>query len=219
MFGLRLTLTSGRRAVRRIIDLSNPEFGNFDYEDTTVGEENIRTLRITNLGNSTLHVTNIDLPTGFSVASSWSSDIPAGTYQDIPIAFTPPSTGPFGGIMSVSSNKTGGTSDVEISGNGVAAGGTPAPPMVDYTSGDLDAFNTSYPDLPADTGGWVAYTSTSGIGDPDSDPSEWTLLGGPSYEQGDYAEWSGTGMSSGDWGAVRVTSGGESSGWGVGQKP
>lgn len=98
--------------ITRIIRLE----GDLNFDSVQVGSTSQKTLTIYNDGNSTLTVTNIDYPTGFS--GDWSGDIPAGSYHDVTVTFTPTQVKIYDGTLTVSSNKTSGANTKSVSGNG-----------------------------------------------------------------------------------------------------
>ena len=112
----RLTITDS--SVTRIISLR----GNFDFGNVVIGTVPITTLTITNSGNSPLTVTGISYPTGYN--GNWSGTIPAGGSQNVTITFAPSALANYGGMITVTSDATSGTSTTSVSGLGVAT--TPA---------------------------------------------------------------------------------------------
>jgi hypothetical protein len=102
--------------VTRVIRLT----GDLLFGNVTVGQSAQRTLTIYNDGNSTLNVSGITYPNGFS--GNWSGgNIAAGSSQNVTVVFAPSGEGNAGGELSVSSNRTGGTSGMAVSGTGIAA--------------------------------------------------------------------------------------------------
>ena len=114
---------SNTPALTRIIDLSS----NLSFGDVQVGQTATRTLTIGNSGNSTLSVSSISYPAGFSGA--WSGDIPAGESRNVTVTFAPAEAKSYGGTVTVNSNATSGTNTMSASGTG-----TPAP----YKFGSFD---------------------------------------------------------------------------------
>jgi len=96
----------------RIISLS----GDTTFGDVYINESATTILKISNTGNSTLHVTGITYPSGFS--GSWTGDISAGSFHDITVTFAPTQMETYGGTLTVSSNKTSGTNTKSVSGTG-----------------------------------------------------------------------------------------------------
>lgn len=90
--------------------------GSTSFGTVPVGLSSTRSLRINNSGNSQLSVTGISLPSGFS--GSWNGQIPAGSYQDVSITFTPTAAQTYSGTLSVQSDATSGNSNHSIVGYG-----------------------------------------------------------------------------------------------------
>jgi len=85
-----------------------------NFGTVQVGSTSTKTLRISNTGNSTLTVTSIIYPPGFS--GDWSGNIPAGDSHDVTVTFSPTEVKTYSGTLRVSSNKTSGTNTKSISG-------------------------------------------------------------------------------------------------------
>ena len=97
----------------RIIALS----GNLEFGNVVVGASAQRTLTITNSGNSTLNVSGLSYPGGFS--GNWpSGTIPAGGSQNVTATFSPTAAASYGGTVTVNSDKTIGTNTIAASGTG-----------------------------------------------------------------------------------------------------
>ncbi|QSE99203.1 choice-of-anchor D domain-containing protein [Fulvivirga lutea] len=110
-----LTITGHGRKTR-IIRLT----GNLDFGTVEPGSTLSRNVGIVNDGNSPITINSISTPSGFS--GNWSGTINPGTVKYVSIQFTPTTAGQYySGTLSVSSNKTGGTHTIGISGQ---AGGT-----------------------------------------------------------------------------------------------
>lgn len=76
-----------------------------------------RTVTVSNSGNSTLTVSSIAYPFGFS--GNWSSaQIPPGGSKDLIVTFSPNYVSNFGGVITFNSNKTSGDNTITASGNG-----------------------------------------------------------------------------------------------------
>ena len=103
---------SGTAAMSRIISLS----GNLTFGSVQVGSTAQGTLRISNNGNSTLTISSISYPSGFSGA--WSGTVSAGGYHDVTVTFAPTSASSYGGTITVNSDKTSGTNTGSCSGAG-----------------------------------------------------------------------------------------------------
>ena len=99
----------------RIISLS----GNLAFGNVTVGASAQSTLNIANTGNSTLTVSSISYPSGFS--GSWSGTIAAGSSQNVTVTFSPSAATSYGGTVTVNSDKTSGVNTIAASGTGTAA--------------------------------------------------------------------------------------------------
>lgn len=82
----------------RVISLS----GNLAFGNVAVGSSFQRTLTISNNGNSTLNVSSISYPSGFS--GSWSGAIPASGSQNVTVTFSPSSATGYSGNITVSSD-------------------------------------------------------------------------------------------------------------------
>ena len=99
-------------ASTRIIRLS----GDLAFGSVTVGQTSQRTLTIYNDGNSTLAVSGISYPTGFS--NNWSGTISAGGSRNVTVTFAPTAATSYGGTVTVNSDKTSGTNTISCSGTG-----------------------------------------------------------------------------------------------------
>jgi hypothetical protein len=93
--------------------------GNLAFGNVQVGSTASALLTITNTGSSTLTVTGISYPTGFS--GSWNGGVPAGGSQQVTVTFAPTSASNFGGTVTVNGDHTSGTNTITASGAGVAA--------------------------------------------------------------------------------------------------
>ena len=99
----------------RIISLS----GTLAFGSVAVSQASDRTLTVANTGNSTLTVTGMTGPTGFS--STWTSGtIAAGGSQVATIRFSPTIAQAYSGTITVTSDHTAGTNTIAVSGNGTA---------------------------------------------------------------------------------------------------
>jgi len=98
----------------RVIALS----GNLAFGDVATGQTSTpQTLTISNTGNSTLTVTSITYPAGFS--GNWSGTIAAGSSQNVTVTFAPTAAQSYSGVVTVNSDKTSGTDTISISGTGM----------------------------------------------------------------------------------------------------
>ena len=99
----------------RIISLS----GNLAFGNLTVGSSAQRTLTIANSGNSTMTVSGINYPSGFS--GNWSGTIPPGTSRNVNVTFSPVLAINYGGNnLVVNTDATSGTGSMAVSGIGVS---------------------------------------------------------------------------------------------------
>jgi hypothetical protein len=105
----------------RIIALSgNMNFGNVALNGTANS-----TLTISNNGNSTMTVTGISYPAGFSGDYS-SGTIGAGDAQDVTVTFSPTAAATYGGNIVVAADETSGSDSIAASGTGVVVTVEPA---------------------------------------------------------------------------------------------
>lgn len=95
----------------RIIVLS----GNLDFGDVAVGSSPQSTLTISNAGNSTLTVSNMTFPNGFS--GSFSGAIASGATANVTVAFSPVANQPYLGTITVVSDETFGANTITASGD------------------------------------------------------------------------------------------------------
>jgi copper(I)-binding protein len=117
---------NGTVLATRIIALS----GSLSFGNVTVGSTGTATLTIANNGNSTLNVTGITYPIGFSGA--FSGTIAAGNSTNVVVTFAPVAAQSYSGTVSVSSDKTSGANTISASGTG-----TPVPTRIIGLSGNL----------------------------------------------------------------------------------
>jgi hypothetical protein len=110
----------------RIISLS----GNLAFGNVTVGSSPQSSLTIYNTGNSTMTISSISYPSGFS--GNWSGTIAAGGSQSVTVTFSPTSAISYGGTVTVNSDKTSGTNTITASGTGI-----PVPTRIISLSGNL----------------------------------------------------------------------------------
>ena len=106
---------TGTVATTRVISLS----GNLAFGDVAVGSSTESSLTIANKGNSTLTVSGITCPSGFS--GNWSGTIAAGGSHVVPVTFSPTSAASYGGTVTVDANQTSGTNTATASGTGTVA--------------------------------------------------------------------------------------------------
>ena len=160
---------NGTIAPTRILTLS----GNLSFGDIYTGETESRNLSLSNAGNTTLNISSISFPTGFSGA--WSGSIPPSGRQDIVVTFSPLEEQSYSGTVSVSSDLTDGNSTTTISGYG-----TTTPTRVLALSGDL-----SFAGVQIDS----AATRTLTVGNTGNFP---LTIASISYPTGFTGSWSGT---------------------------
>jgi surface antigen len=104
---------TGTAAPTRIISLG----GNLAFGNVTVNSSAQSTLTIYNTGNSTMTVSSISYPSGFS--GNWSGTIVAGGSQPVTVTFSPTSATSYGGTITVNSDKTSGVNTIAASGTGL----------------------------------------------------------------------------------------------------
>jgi|GEM_PF-2346317 len=128
LYGVTRTETSTCNVTipTRIISLS----GDLAFGNVIVGQGPQRTMTVSNTGNSTLSVSSISCPSGFS-ASPQSFTVGAGGSRDVTITFSPAAAQSYGGTITVNSDKTSGTNTRSCSGTGIA------PTRVIRLTGDL----------------------------------------------------------------------------------
>ena len=93
--------------------------GGLNFGGVTTGVTATAILYITNTGNTNLTVTSIAYPNGFS--GPWSGTIPAGSQHGVTVTFAPGAVANYGGTISVTSDATGGSGTISVSGAGVPA--------------------------------------------------------------------------------------------------
>jgi len=154
----------------RIISLS----GDLAFGSVLVGSSPQRILTINNTGSSTMTVSGISYPSGFS--GDWSGTIAAGDSQPVTVTFSPTSTTSYGGTVTVNSDKTSGTNTIAASGTGTL---TP-PTRIISLSGNL-AF-----------GSVMVGTSPQRILTISNTGNSTMTISGISYPSGFSGDWSGT---------------------------
>jgi len=98
--------------------------GNLDFGSVAVEAYAFRTLMISNSGNATLTVSNINCPAGFN--AGWQAGtIPAGGAQSVFITFQPTAVQNYSGTLSVSSDALAGSGQISVSGQGAKTGTAP----------------------------------------------------------------------------------------------
>jgi hypothetical protein len=91
--------------------------GNLAFGDVAVGSSAQSNLTISNTGNSTLTISGIVYPTGFS--GNWSGTIAPGNSQQVTVTFSPTTTTIYGVIATVNADNSTGANLIPISGIGV----------------------------------------------------------------------------------------------------
>jgi len=85
----------------KVIQLS----GSLDFGDVPVNGTVQSVLRITNVGDTTLTVTSISYPGGFS--GGFAGSVAPGATQNVIVSFTPTTASPYSGTLTVNSDATG----------------------------------------------------------------------------------------------------------------
>ncbi len=111
-YGNELSFTT--LASTRIINLN----GSLIFGNVNVSSGKQLTFTISNTGNSTLTVSSISYPAGFT--GNWSGTIPASGSRTVTVTFTPTAAQSYSGTVTVNSDKTGGTNTLSISGTGTS---------------------------------------------------------------------------------------------------
>ncbi len=178
--GNNTTTCLGIGAVR-IINLT----GDLSFGNVTVGQTVTRTLTIHNDGNSTLTISSISYPEGFS--GNWNGTIAAGESLNVTVAFSPTAAQNYGGNITVNSDSTSGTNTRACSGTGVST-----PTRIIRLSGDLAFGNIA-------TGDTVARTLVI-----HNDGNIALTISGIIYPAGFDGNWIGT-VAAGEFHSVLVT--------------
>jgi len=102
-----MTYITKRIALDNNIEFVNP---------VLIGESEDASLTISNIGNSTMTVSGIDVPSGFS--ADWTSGtITSGGNQAVRITFSPTDDIDYSGTITVNGDQTSGTNSVSVSGS------------------------------------------------------------------------------------------------------
>jgi hypothetical protein len=111
-------------APTRIIGIS----GNLAFGNVAVGQTASATFTITNSGNSVLTVTNMTVPSCGTWSATWTSGtiLPGGS-QQVTQFFTPTSSQPCTGTLTVVGDQTSGTNTLPTSGTGGGSSPSPTP--------------------------------------------------------------------------------------------
>ncbi len=123
---------TGTSASTRVIALPT----SLAFGDVQVATTKTMTLLIQNTGNSALAISSISYPAGFT--GSWNGTIAAGGSQSVTVTFAPTAAQVYSGALTVSSDKTGGTNTLQISG-----AGTLVPDRIINLNGDLNFGNVT----------------------------------------------------------------------------
>ena len=115
---------SGTALPTRIISVA----GNLAFGAHSSGSSSTANVTIRNNGNSSLHITGIELPSGFS--GYYSGSLPSGSFVNVTVTFSPISVGAYSGNLTVDSDATSGSASLAVSGTG-----TPAPTRVVSVTG------------------------------------------------------------------------------------
>jgi hypothetical protein len=94
--------------------------GNLTFGNVSVGSSAQLSMTISNAGNTTLNVSSISLPAGFSTTFTTAS-IPVGSKVTAFIKFSPTAAQSYTGTATVNSSATTGTKTLPVSGTGVGA--------------------------------------------------------------------------------------------------
>jgi len=98
---------------------SIPRFsGTLEFGDVTTNTMVMRTVEVWNDGNQPLSITNVTVPSGFSVTDK-TFTVPAGEMVPMSVWFSPVQLIAFNGLLTLECNATQGTVSLEISGTGV----------------------------------------------------------------------------------------------------
>ena len=89
------------------------------FDDLTINEMSTKNLIISNTGNQIIDISNITVPTGFSISAT-TATINPGTNVSLIITFSPTEVKSYTGSISITSNATNVPSNITINGNGIA---------------------------------------------------------------------------------------------------
>ncbi|MCA4898825.1 MAG: choice-of-anchor I family protein [Bacteroidota bacterium] len=93
--------------------------GTLQFGDVIVGEPSVqKSIAINNTGNSSLSITGITAPAGYTVTPT-NGTVAAGGSLNVQVTFAPTAPQDYNGNLTVSSNATSGTSTLAITGRGV----------------------------------------------------------------------------------------------------
>ncbi len=159
--------------------------GDISFGNVVVSSSAVKMLTINNDGTGALAVSGIVYPAGFS--GSWSGSIPAGSFENVVVTFSPVAAQSYGGDLTVNSDKVSGTSTMACSGTGIAQSRVIAL-SGDLAFGDVEINTTSQKIITIQNTGNSALTVT-----------------GISYPQGFSGNWSGVVAANGGTQQVTVT--------------
>jgi hypothetical protein len=144
---INVTLTLNRE-ISRTISLS----GDLAFGSIPAGSSMQRPLTINNSSKSTLNVSSISYPTGFS--GNWPGGaVGAGAFRLVMVTFSPTAQSTYDGTITVNSDKTAGTNTIPCSGAGtVTVTPTSTPTPTPSASPILSVTPASPPTEPATAG-------------------------------------------------------------------
>jgi murein DD-endopeptidase MepM/ murein hydrolase activator NlpD len=123
----------------RIINLT----GNLSFGNVIVNTTSSKPMTITNNGNSTLTISSLNLPNGYSSDYN-SGTIPAGNSTTANITFSPQNAVTiYNGNITVNSNSTSGANTIVVSGSGV--NGTPPSPSFNPSVNSFTSCSFGFP--------------------------------------------------------------------------
>jgi hypothetical protein len=111
-----------------------------DFGEVIVGREAVRPLTLENIGDYTLVVKNVRLsqPEAFTIAQRLPDEVEPGDKADAALVFSPPSEGAWEGVLTIETDDSAGTHEVQLRGTGIPAPATcqiqVAPASVQYPS-------------------------------------------------------------------------------------
>ncbi len=108
------SLTVSNSTSTRIISLS----GNLTFGNVIVPNPSVKPLTISNAGNASLEITQINFPSGYT-GDKTSGTIAPGSTLVVNVSFTPNAPKQYDGMITVTSNATAGISSINISGTGI----------------------------------------------------------------------------------------------------
>jgi hypothetical protein len=101
--------------INRVLGLG----GNLDFGHVLTGRTATAMMTVSNMGNSTLTISNIVYPAGFS--GSTNGRIQGFWYTNVTVTFAPAAVQSYGGTITVLSDKTAGANTLLVSGSGQVA--------------------------------------------------------------------------------------------------